>query len=61
MNHTLPGSSVHGILQEFSKNTGVGCHALFQGIFPDPEIKPTSAAPALQADYLPLSHWGSPR
>ena len=25
-----PGSSIHGIL---SKNTGVGCHALLQGIF----------------------------
>ena len=31
---TLPGSSVRGILQEFSKNTGVDCHALLQGIFP---------------------------
>ena len=28
----LPGSSVHGILQ--GENTGVGCHALLQGIFP---------------------------
>ena len=27
-----PGSSVHGILS--GKNTGVGCHALLQGIFP---------------------------
>ena len=27
-----PGSSVHGILQD--KSTGVGCHALLQGIFP---------------------------
>ena len=26
-----PGSSVHGILQ--TKNTGVGCHILLQGIF----------------------------
>ena len=30
MNCSLPGSSVHGILR---KNTGVGCHALLQGIF----------------------------
>ena len=30
-----PGSSVHGIFQE--KNTGVGCHALLQGIFPTQE------------------------
>ena len=29
---SLPGSSVHGDSQ--GKNTGVGCHALFQGIFP---------------------------
>ena len=35
-----------------SKNTGVGCPALLQ------RIKPTS--PALQADFLPLSHQGSP-
>ena len=27
-----PGSSVHGIVQ--ARNTGVGCHALLQGIFP---------------------------
>ena len=27
-----PGSSVHRILQ--ARNTGVGCHALLQGIFP---------------------------
>ena len=32
MDHSLPGFSVCGILQ--AKNTGVGCHALFQGIFP---------------------------
>ena len=29
MDCSPPGSSVHGILQ----NTGVGCHALLQGIF----------------------------
>ena len=28
---SLPGSSVHGDFP--SKNTGVGCHALLQGIF----------------------------
>ena len=32
MGHSPLGSSGHGILQ--AKNTGVGCHALFQGIFP---------------------------
>ena len=29
---SLPGSSVHG--DSLGKNTGVGCHALLQGIFP---------------------------
>ena len=28
----LPGSSLHG--DSLGKNTGVGCHALHQGIFP---------------------------
>ena len=32
MDCTPPGSSVHGDFS--SKNTGVGCHALLQGIFP---------------------------
>ena len=32
MNCSPPGSSVHGDLPD--KNTGVGCHALLQGIFP---------------------------
>ena len=32
MDCSLPVSSVHGILQ--AKSTGVGFHALFQGIFP---------------------------
>ena len=31
MDCSLPGSSVHGISQ--GKNSGVGCHALLQGIF----------------------------
>ena len=31
MNYSPPGSSVHGILH--GKNTGVGYHALLQGIF----------------------------
>ena len=42
MDCSLPGSSC---LWDFpGKNTGVGCH-----VFP--------VSPALQADYLPLSHW----
>ena len=32
MDCSLPGSSVHGIF--LGKNTGVGCHALLQGILP---------------------------
>ena len=32
IDHSLPGSSVHGILQ--ARICGVGCHALLQGIFP---------------------------
>ena len=39
------------------KNTGMGCHALIQGIFPTQGSKPRS--PALQADSLPLSYQGS--
>ena len=39
------------------KNTGVGSHSLLQGIFPDPEIKPSS--PALQADSLPSEQPGN--
>ena len=31
MDCSLPGSSVHGVLQ--AKNTGVGSHSLLQGIF----------------------------
>ena len=31
VDHSLPGSSLHGILP--GKNTGVGFHALLQGIF----------------------------
>ena len=30
--HSPPGSSVHGVSP--GKNTGLGCHALLQGIFP---------------------------
>ena len=32
------------------KNTGVGCHAFFQGIFPTQRIKP--AAPALAGGFF---------
>ena len=45
---SLPGSSVHGILQASE----------LPGDLPDPGIEPRS--PALQADSLSLSHQGSP-
>ena len=45
MDYSPSGFSVHGILQA---DTGVGCHAPLQGIFPDPRIKPVS---------LSLLHW----
>ena len=55
INCSLPGSSVHGILQaEY-------CHFLLQGIFPNPGIKPFSpVSPALQAHSLPIEPKGSP-
>ena len=52
MDCSPPGSSLHG--DSPGKNTGVGCHALLQGIF-----KPRS--PTSQADSLPSNHEGSPR
>ena len=36
--YSPPGSSVHG--DSPSKNTGVGCHALLQGIFPTQGLNP---------------------
>ena len=36
------------------KNTGVGCHALLQGIFPNPEIKPTSVMPPALSSLPPV-------
>jgi len=54
MDCSLPGSSVHGILQARILE-GLPCPPL--GDLPDPGIKPGS--PALQEDSLPLSHLGS--
>ena len=51
MNCSPPGSFVHGIFP--SKNTGVDCHFLLQGIFLT-QILPGS--PALQAYSLPTSY-----
>ena len=53
MDSSLPGSSLHGILQA---RTGVGCHFLLQGIFPHPGIKPVSlASPALAGGFFTTS------
>ena len=61
MDCSPPGSSVHG--DSPGKNTGGGCHALLQGIFPtqefNPGIKPRS--PILQADSLPSGPPGKPK
>ena len=46
MDCSLPGSSVHGDF--WGKNTGVGCHALLQGIFPTQGSNP---------HLLCLFHW----
>ena len=60
MDCSSPGSSVHG--DSLGKNTGVGCHALLQEIFPiqgsNPGSKPRS--PTLQADSLLVEPLGKP-
>jgi len=53
----LPGSSVHG--DSPGKNTGVGCHALLQGIFPTQGSNP--GLPHCRWILYCLSHQGSPR
>ena len=53
MDCNLPGSSVHR--DSPGKNTGVGCHALLQGIFL------TQGFPALQVDSLPDELPGKPQ
>ena len=56
MDHSLPDSSVHGFSrQEYWSE--LPCPP--PGALPIPGIKASS--PALQADSLPLSHWGSPQ
>ena len=57
MDCNLSGSSVHG--DSPSKNTGVGCHALLQGIFPTQGSN--SRSPALQVDSLPYEPLGEPK
>ena len=52
----LHGTSVHG--DSPGKNTGVGCHALLQGIFPNQGSNP--GLPHCRQILYPLSHQGSP-
>ena len=56
MDCSLPGSSVHG--DSPGKNTGVGCHALLQGISPTQGWNP-GLLPCKQILYH-LTHQGSP-
>ena len=52
MDCSHPGSSVRG--DSPGKNTGVGCYALLQGVFPMQELNLVSLmSPALQVDSLP--------
>ena len=46
MDYSPPGSFVHG--DSPGRNTGVGCHALLQGIFPTQGLNP---------HFLNLLHW----
>ena len=54
INCSLPGSSVHGILQ--ARILKAGCHFLFQGIFPTQGSNPLFLQ--WQVDFLPLCHLG---
>ena len=56
MGCSLPGSSVHG--ESPGKNTGVGCHALCQGILPAQGLNP--GLPHCRQILYPLSHRGGP-
>ena len=57
MDCSLPGSSVHGILQ--TKEYWSGLPFLSSGDLPDPEIEPGSLA--LPVDSLPSESPGKPR
>ena len=56
MDCSPPGSSVHG--DSPGKNTGVGCHALLQGIFPTQGLNP--ALPHYRQIFLPSVPAGEP-
>ena len=57
MDCSLPGSSVHG--HSLGKNIWIGCHALFQGIFPTQELNPS--LPHCRQILYCLKHQESPR
>ena len=57
MDCSPPGSSVHG--DSTGKNTGVGCHALLQGILPTQGSNP--GLPHGEQIFYSLCHQGSPR
>ena len=57
MDSSPPGSSVHA--DSPGKNTGVGYHALLQGVLPKSIIEPRS--PTFQAGSLPSEPPGQPK
>jgi len=57
MDYNPPNSSVHG--DSSCKDTGVGCHAFFQGIVPTQRLNP-GLLHCRQIVYH-LSHQGNPR
>ena len=57
VDYSPPGSSVHG--DSTGKNTGVGCHALLQGI--SPTQGSNSGLPHCSQILYHLSYQGSPR
>ena len=59
MDYRPPGSSVHG--DSPGKHTGVGCHALLQGIFPTQGSNPGPRSPTLQGESLPSEPPGKPK
>ena len=59
MDCSLPGSTVHG--DSLGKNTGVGCHALFQGIFPTQGWNLSLYVSALASRFITTSDtWEAP-
>ena len=53
MDYSLPDSSVYGDSPD--KNAGVGCHALFQGIFPTQGSNLHLMSPALAGKFFTTS------